>query len=331
MSEVVAAGLLLGVVAYALFGGADFGAGFWDLVAGGAERGNAPRTLIEHSLGPVWEANHTWLIYCLVIFWSGFPVPFAAIASTLYLPLGLAVLGIVLRGTGFAFRKVVVGTSRRRLNGAAFAVSSVITPFFLGTAGGGIASGRVPTDGNGDPLTSWVNPTSLLAGALAVAVCAYLAAVYLTAEARRGGDADLETYFRRRAWAAAVVAGALSLAALVVAHADARRLFDRLFGPALPAVLVSVVAGAAALALLQRGSPRLVRSLAGLAVAALVVGWGTAQYPYLLGTHASLTETAAPQASLVTVTVVFVVAGLLVVPSLALLYLLQQRGHLESD
>jgi cytochrome bd ubiquinol oxidase subunit II len=287
--------------------------------------------LIEHSLGPVWEANHTWLIYCLVIFWSGFPVPFAAIASTLYLPLGLAVLGIVLRGSGFAFRKVVVGTARQRVNGAAFATSSVITPFFLGTAGGGIASGRVPTDGDGDPVTSWVNPTSLLAGALAVAVCAYLAAVYLTAEARRSGDDVLEDYFRGRAWGAAVVTGALSLAALVVAHADADRLFSRLLGPGLAPALVSVAAGAAALALLRRGSPRLVRTLAGLAVAALVVGWGLAQYPYLLGTHASIDETAAPQSSLVTITVVFVLAGLLVVPSLALLYVLQQRGRLDAE
>ena len=110
MSEVVAAGLLLGVVAYAVFGGADFGAGFWDLTAGGAERGRAPRRLIDHSLGPVWEANHTWLIYCLVVFWSGFPTAFAAVATTLYLPLGLAVLGIVLRGSGFAFRHVVTST-----------------------------------------------------------------------------------------------------------------------------------------------------------------------------------------------------------------------------
>jgi cytochrome d ubiquinol oxidase subunit II len=330
VSEVVAAGLLLGVIAYALFGGADFGGGFWDLTAGGAVRGKEPRALVEHSLGPVWEANHTWLIYCLVVFWTGFPRPFAAIASTLYLPLGLSVLGIVMRGSGFAFRKVVTSTSQKRLNGAAFAASSVVTPFFLGTAGGGIASGRVPSDGHGDPVTSWLNPTSLLAGALAVAVCAYLAAVYLTAEARRTHDAALESYFQRRAWASAWVAGALSLAALLVAHADAHRLFHRLLGPALPPAAVSMVAGLAALVLLRRGSPRLVRTLAGLAVAALVVGWGTAQYPFLLGTHASLDATAAPEPSLVAVTVVFVIAGLLVVPSLVLLYVLAQRGHLEG-
>jgi cytochrome d ubiquinol oxidase subunit II len=331
MSNVVAAGLLLGVLAYALFGGADFGAGFWDLTAGGAVRGERQRALIDHSLGPVWEANHTWLIYCLVVFWSGFPQPFAAVATTLYLPLGLAVLGIVLRGSGFAFRKVVVTTSSRRLNGAAFAASSVITPFFLGAAGGGIASGRVPLGGHGDPFTSWLNPTSLLAGLLAVSVCAYLAAVFLTVDARHEHDEDLERWFHRRAWASAWVSGALSVAGLVVIHADARRIFDRLFGPALPAAVVSMLAGGAALLLLRRGIPRLVRALAGLAVAALVIGWGTAQYPYLLGTSARVDVTAAPEASLVAIVVVFVAAAVLVVPSMVLLYLLQQKGRLQSE
>jgi len=331
VSNVVAAGLLLGVLAYALFGGADFGAGFWDLTAGGATRGERQRALIDHSLGPVWEANHTWLIYCLVVFWSGFPRPFAAISTTLYLPLGLAVLGIVLRGSGFAFRKVVATTSTRRLNGAAFAASSVITPFFLGAAGGGIASGRVPLAGHGDPVSSWLNPTSLLAGLLAVAVCAYLAAVFLTVDARHEQDEDLERWFHRRAWGSAWVTGALSLAGLVVVHADARRVFDRLFGPALPAAAVSVLAGGAALLLLRRGKPRLVRALAGLAVAALVIGWGTAQYPYLLGTSGRVQVTAAPESSLVAIVVVFVAAALLVAPSMALLYSLQQRGRLQGE
>ncbi|NUQ32744.1 MAG: cytochrome d ubiquinol oxidase subunit II, partial [Dermatophilaceae bacterium] len=184
MSTVVAGGLLLGVLAYAVFGGADFGAGFWDLTAGGADRGRAARARIDHSLAPVWEANHTWLIYCLVVFWSAFPAAFAAVMTTMYLPLGLAAFGIVLRGSGFAFRKAVLRTSQQRLGGAAFAASSVITPFFFGAVGGGIASGRVPAGGHGDPVHSWLNPMSVLTGGLAVAVCAYLAAVLLAADAR---------------------------------------------------------------------------------------------------------------------------------------------------
>jgi cytochrome d ubiquinol oxidase subunit II len=331
MTIVVAAGLLLGVIAYAVFGGADFGAGFWDLTAGGAERGRAPRALIDRSLGPVWEANHTWLIYCLVVFWTAFPAAFAAVMSTMYVPLGLAVLGIVLRGSGFAFRKVVERTEHQRLNGAAFAASSVITPFFFGTVGGGIASGRVPARGYGNALTSWLNPMSLVAGALAVTVCAYLSAVFLTADARREGHSSLEAWFLRRAWAVAWVSGGLSIVGLVAAHSEAPRLSNRLLGPALPITVVSVVAGVAALLLLRAVSPRLTRVLAAVAVAALVTGWGVAQYPYLLGTHTSVRTAAAPEASLVTLVVIFVVAAVLVVPSFFLLFLLQQRSRLQGE
>jgi cytochrome d ubiquinol oxidase subunit II len=326
MSTVVAIALLFGVLCYAVFGGADFGAGFWDLVAGGADRGRAPRAVIEHSLGPVWEANHTWLIYSLVIFWTAFPAAFADVMRTLYLPLGLAVLGIVLRGSGFAFRKAVDTTAHQRLAGAAFAASSVVTPFFFGTVAGALASGRVPSlaasgRAPGSDVTAWVNPTSLLGGVLAVAVCAYLAAVFLTADA----PPELTSYFRRRAWIAAWVTGALAVAGLVVLRFDAHRIFNRLLGPALPAALISLVAGLLALVLLRRVAARLVRVLAGLAVAALVVGWGVAQYPYLLGTHGKIADLAAPHSSLVAVTVIVAVAVALIGPSFLLLYTLQQR------
>jgi cytochrome bd ubiquinol oxidase subunit II len=331
MSEMVAGALLAGILAYALFGGADFGAGFWDLTAGGAVRGHAVRERIDHSLGPVWEANHVWLVYCLVVFWSAFPGAFAATVTTLYLPLGLAALGIVVRGSGFAFRKVLVHTGAQRVNGAAFALSSVITPFFFGTVVGGIASGRVPAAGYGDPLTSWLNPTSVLAGALAVALCAYAAAVFLAADARRDGELDLATRFQHRTWYAAWASGALAVAGLVVTYHDAHRLFARLLGPALPLTLLSVLAGTAALALARLASPRVVRLLAALAVTALVLGWGAAQYPYLLGDHTTVASAAAPTPTLVTLTVVFAAAALVVVPSLALLYLLQQRSRLADD
>src|SRR5215212_10617307 len=132
MDVVAAAVLFAGVVAYAVLGGADYGAGFWDLTAGGARRGRLPRHLIDQTLAPVWEANHVWLIFCLVMLWTGFPRAFAAIMTTLYVPLGLAALGIVVRGSGFAFRKVVVRVEQQRVTGAAFAISSVLVPFFLG-------------------------------------------------------------------------------------------------------------------------------------------------------------------------------------------------------
>src|SRR5579871_4175103 len=184
MSDLAGVILFTPVVAYAVFGGADFGAGFWDLTAGGKDAGRRPRALIDRSIGPVWEANHVWLIFCLVVLWTSFPTAFSAIMTTLYIPLGLAALGIVLRGSGFAFRKVATAASTQRMAGIAFASSSVVTPFFLGATVGGIASGRVPAGGYGDSMSSWVNPTSLLGGTLAVITCAYLAAVFLSAEAQ---------------------------------------------------------------------------------------------------------------------------------------------------
>jgi cytochrome d ubiquinol oxidase subunit II len=330
MSDLAAVALVVGVLAYGVFGGADFGAGFWDLTAGGASRGAAARNLIDHSIGPVWEANHTWLIYCLVVFWTAFPSAFAAVTTTVYLPLGLAALGIVMRGSGFAFRKVLVRTSHQRVAGAAFAASSVITPFFLGTVAGAVASGRIPEAGYGDPVGAWVNPSSLFTGVLAVAICAYLAAVFLSADAHSDGDSELVRYFQLRAWATAVVAGVLAVAGLFIAYADAPRLFSRLVGPALPVVMLSVLAGAAALVLLHRMDPRLVRGLAALAAAALVLGWGVAQYPYLLGTHAAVSAASAPRETLVALTVVFCAAAVLVVPSFLLLYTLAQRARLEE-
>src|SRR6478672_9204425 len=212
MSEAVAAVLFFGVLAYAVFGGADFGAGFWDLTAGGAERGARPRAVVNHSIGPVWEANHVWLIFVLVVLWTGFSEAFASIGLTLFVPLSLAALGIVLRGSSFAFRKEVTLTSSRRNFGAAFAISSLIVPFCLGAVAGAIASGRVPAGGKaGDPWDSWLNPTSILGGVLAIAVCAYLASVYLFFDARRFDDDEMVEYFRRRALVAAVITGLIAI------------------------------------------------------------------------------------------------------------------------
>jgi cytochrome d ubiquinol oxidase subunit II len=331
-ADATAVVLWVGVIAYAVFGGADFGAGFWDLLAGGPERGERPRALIDRAITPVWEANHVWLIFCLVMLWTAFSAAFTAIMTTLTLPLGMAAVGIVLRGAGFAFRKVSVGVPRRRMYGAAFAASSVITPFAMGTIAGGVASGRVPLgNGVGDRWTSWLNPTSLLGGVLAVAVCAYLSAVLLVGDARRYHDRALTRYFIRRAVGAAVATGIVATAGVFVLHADARPLFDELLlGRALPLVIISVISGGLALGMLVRPHPRniVIRLAAASAVAAVVGVWGVAQYPYLLPGQITIDQAAAPSSTLGWLIGVAVVAVLLVVPSLALLYLLDQRSLL---
>jgi cytochrome d ubiquinol oxidase subunit II len=329
--EVTAVVLWLGLTAYAVFGGADFGAGFWDLAAGGTDRGAAPRALIADAIGPVWEANHTWLIFDLVILWTAFPPAFAAIMSTLFVPLTLAALGIVLRGAAFAFRPVADGLRARRAAGAVFALSSVVTPFFLGAAGGAIASGRIPA-GNaaGDPWTSWLNPTSTLIGFLAIATCAYLAAVFLVADARRRSQPDLVAYFLRRATLAALAAGGLALAGIGVLRVDAPLLADELTRRGWPLVVASGLLGTAALVLLRREAPRGTRVLAVGAVVAIVWGWGVAQYPDILPGSLSLAAAAAPTGSLEALLVVFVVAAVVIAPSLGLLFYLVQRSRLES-
>jgi hypothetical protein len=207
--------LWVGVTLYAVFGGADFGAGFWDLLAARERDATRPRALMDRAVAPVWEANHVWLIFCLVVLWTGFPEAFAAVMTTLFVPLTLAAVGIVLRGTGFALRKPAASLLGGGVYETLFSVSSVVTPFFMGTVVGAIVSGRVPAEGGGDQLTTWLNLTSVAIGLLFVASCAYIAAVFLVYDARRARQPDLVRYFTRRAFVAGAAAGALAVAGLV--------------------------------------------------------------------------------------------------------------------
>ena len=331
-AEAVAIVLWIGVTLYAVFGGADFGAGFWSLFAGRGERAERARGLVDWAIGPVWEANHVWLIFVLVVLWTAFGTAFEAIMSTLFIPFTLAALGIVLRGSGFAFHEVAARVKGRRIAERIFALSSVITPFFMGTVVGAVASGRVPVgNAQGDPWTSWVNPLSLLIGALFVATGAYLAAVFLISDARRLGDTDLERYFSARALAASVAAGAVAVAAIFALRSDARYVFDGLTSEGLPLVLISAACGIATLVLLWRGVRRGPRALAVGAVAAVVWGWGVAQYPYLLPQTLTVDAGAGVSETLGVVLLVFGVAVVVVLPALGLLYTLSQRGMLGAD
>src|SRR5918997_1315785 len=217
LPELAVALLLIGLTAYVVLGGADFGAGFWDLTAGGAERGAPVRAMIKRAMSPVWEANHVWLIFVLVMLWTAFPEAFGSITSTLAFPLFLAALGIVLRGGAFALKGQAGTVAEARALGATFALSSVLVPFFLGASAGAIAAGEVPL-GNaaGDEWSSWTGPVPILVGLLAVATGAHIAAVFLGADSERAGRPELVDAFRARALGSGVVAGAPAVAGLFV-------------------------------------------------------------------------------------------------------------------
>jgi cytochrome d ubiquinol oxidase subunit II len=323
--------MLAGLAAYAVLGGADFGAGFWQLTGGRGERARAIREHAHHAMGPVWEANHVWLIFVLVVCWTAYPEAFGSIASTLAVPLFVAGLGIILRGTAYALRSGTETMREQRRVEVVFALSSILTPFALGAMVGGIASGRVPVgNAKGDLVTSWLNPTSALIGTIAVASAAYLAAVYLAADAVRSGRDDLSRAFRARALAMGVVAGAIAFAGLAVVHSDASRIWDGLTsGAGSGAVAVSAAGGVATLALVWRSRFEPARATAAVAVAAIIAGWALAQRPYFLP-GLTIEEAAASRSALVAVIVSIAIGAVVLVPSLGLLFALVLRGRFDE-
>jgi cytochrome bd ubiquinol oxidase subunit II len=328
----VAAVLVLAVTVFAWSGLADYGAGFWDLVAGGPARGHRPRELIDEAVTPVWEANHVWLVFLLIVCWTGFGTAFASVMSTLFIPLSLAAFGIVLRGASFALRKDAARTGRRHLVGLLFGIGAVLTPFCLGAALGAVLAGRVPV-GNaaGNALTSWFNPFAGTVGCLAVAVGAFLAAVYLVAEARRHDQPELQRYFRVRAVAAGAVGLVLGLVALGTLRVEQRPMFDRVVDRSSVLIVLGVVALGATLLLAVRGAVRGLRVVAAVGVASLVWSWAVAQYPYLLPFSLTIADGAGAAVTQRWLLVWAVVAMVVVLPLLILLYVLDQRGDLGED
>lgn len=333
MAEVCLGLALLALTAYAVLAGADLGAGFWDLTAGGDKRGGRVRGMVQRSMSPVWEANHVWLIFLLVVLWTAFPVFFGSIMSTLYVPLFGAALGIIFRGTAFAVRGQAATMAEARTFGAVFATSSVLVPFFFGTVVGAIASGQVPV-GNavGAPIDSWVNPTSILIGVLAVVSCAYISAVYLAADAQSAGIDDMVEAFRARALGAGVVAGAIAIGGLAVLHSDARDLYDGLTsGGGLVMVILSAVIGAVTLGLVWTRRMNVARFTSAAAVVCITVGWAFAQSPYLLPGDLTLDEAAAGDATLTALLISIGVGLCVLVPSLIYLYRLVLKGTLHQE
>jgi cytochrome bd ubiquinol oxidase subunit II len=332
LADLALAVLMLGIIAYAVLGGADFGAGFWDLTAGGAERGARLRGMVKRSMGPVWEANHVWLIFVLVIFWTAFPRAFGPVMETLYIPLFLAGVGIIRRGAAFAVRGEAATIGEARALGATFALSSVLIPFFLGTAIGAIATGQVPLDGGGDAFGSWTGLVPIFIGVLAVISGAYMSAVFLAADSVRAGLPDLVAAFKRRALGAAVAAGALAIAGIFVVRADAPDLYDGLTsGIGLVMVLGSAAAGLLTLALVWRERFGVARFTSAAAVGAILIGWGVAQRPDFLPGELSFADAAAGDATLIAVLICVVIALVILVPALTLLYRLVLSGRLDTE
>ncbi|MFE1299599.1 cytochrome d ubiquinol oxidase subunit II [Streptomyces sp. NPDC058731] len=330
IADVIAVVLLLAVTAYVCAGGTDYGAGFWDLLAGGARRGRRPRWLIDHAMAPVWEVNNVWLIFVLVILWTGFPVLFERLFLAMWLPLALAAVGIVLRGAGFALRKPAQRLAGRRLYGAMFAVSSLLTPFFLGVAAGGVASGRVTAHAS-PSVDAWAHPFPVLFGLLTVAATALLGAVFLAADARRFDAPDLDAYFRRRALAALGAVAVLAVVTLVVAHDDAAHVWHGLtHGVGLFFAVVAAVSTLVTAWLVLRSSGAWSRVSVVAVVASAVIAWGMAQRPYLVPTSLTVADGAGADTTLRWLGLVTLVALVVVLPAVALLYWLDTHGELES-
>jgi cytochrome d ubiquinol oxidase subunit II len=320
-AELVAGILWLALTAYAVLAGADFGGGVWDLFASGP-RAHEQRSAIAEAMGPVWEANHVWLIFMITGLFTAFPVTFGVLGLALYVPFTIAMGGIVLRGASFAFRAHaadVVGPMSTW--GVVFGVASIVTPFFLGTAAAAVASGAIHAP-NGQLASSfldgWTTPLAVVIGLLALSICAYLAATYLMVENEH--RPDLLADFRRRAMAAAFASGFFALLAVVISLFSAPRLLESLTGRGLALFLLALLNGPVALWAVWRWHPRIARVAVAGQVVLVLWAWAIGQWPYLVPPDLTISATAAPQATLTAMLVVITIGGLLLLPSLWLLF-----------
>jgi len=319
-AELIAGILWLALTAYAVLAGADFGGGVWDLFASGP-RAQEQRVAVAEAMGPVWEANHVWLIFMITGLFTAFPVAFGVLALALYVPLTIAMVGIVLRGASFAFRAHGADSVGPMSTwGVVFGVASIVTPFFLGTAAAAVASGSIHAP-NGQLvsgfLDGWTTPLAIVIGLFALAICAYLAATYLMVENEH--RPALLADFRRRAIAAAFVSGVLALLAVAISFFGDQRLLQTLTGRP-PLFALALLNGPLALWAVWRSRPRLARVAVIGQVVLVLWAWAVGQGPYLVPPDLTITATAAPEATLTAMLVVITIGGLLLIPSLWLLF-----------
>jgi cytochrome d ubiquinol oxidase subunit II len=321
LEELAAGVVLLGLIAYAMFGGADFGGGVWTGLASGP-RAAGQRLAIFRAMGPVWETNHVWLILVVVTLFTAFPPAFADLFTALFVPLVIALVGIVFRGAAFAFRHFGNGTEAALPGMAAlFSAASVVTPLTMGMALGTIAGGHVTiesgvvTSGIWEP---WLRPFSVLCGLIAVAMCGFLAAYYMTVRT----TGEMQEDFRNRGLIASLVLGVLTTAALLVAYWDADPFWDELADPTTLAVMsLAVVAGLTSLVVLWRRWYVLAPPVAAATVALVIAGWGVVQYPYFILPQERISDVAAGDATLTAFLISLVIGALILIPSLTLLYI----------
>ena len=325
--DVILLGVMtLGITLYALMGGADFGAGVWEFNTA-LRAPERERDLIYRAIGPVWEANHVWLIFVVVGLFAGFPDAFSAICRALWVPLLLALVGIVFRGVGFAFRSYASDSlPEKTLWGAVFAFASTGAPFFLGASLGAILSGELevtPSGGyTGNHLTGWVTSLSVFSAFFAVGVCAYLAAVYLTREAHLAADLPLRKKWRLRAMATGMWMGLLSIIGLGLMAADAPRLWEGFTTRAWPLIGGSVAAGGFSLWALWRERFTGAAIGAALAVGSVVVGAGVALYPDLVPPVITIESARAPREVLWALVISIIAGAIILTPALVYLMLL---------
>jgi len=319
--ELVAAILWLSLTAYAVLAGADFGGGVWDLFAAGPRAG-AQRAAVAEAMGPVWEANHVWLIFMIVGLFTVFPVTFGVLGLALYFPFSIALVGIVFRGASFAFRahgRSAVGPLSPW--GVGFGVASVVTPISLGAAAAAVASGAIRAphgELSSGFLDGWTSPLAVVIGLFALSMCAYLAATYLMVESEN--HPQLLADFRRRAIAAGLVSGLLALVALPIAVSEGPRLLQSLTGRGLPLFLLALLNGPLALWAVWRSRPRIARGAVIAQVVLVLWAWAVGQWPYLVPPDLTISATAAPSETLTGFLVVTGVGGLALIPSLWLLF-----------
>lgn len=318
--------LWLALIAYAVLGGADFGAGIWDLFAVGARRQHQ-RQLINQAIGPVWEANHVWLIFLIVGLFTVFPSAFAIFCIELFIPLTIVLIGIVLRGAAFIFRTYELDATSRSAEvwSRIFSSTSMITPFFLGASAAAVASGKLQAP-NGvattDFGTAWLSPFALVIGAMAVTLCATLAAIYLANEASLYGESDLSEAYRRRALAAGAITAALGAIGLLLSPAEAPLLWSGMYSRILPllVVITTMLIGLGAAAAVFWRHYRLARVIVILETAFLLGSWGLSQYPYLIPPHVTI-DNAANDPGVISALIICIIIGMvLLIPSLYYLF-----------